>query len=219
MLAVYHPEPGAGYAHATLGWAGMAGAITGVSASGVAMSEKVWDAYKGTWSPFGYNWAFLFKDALQFDGDGDAVLSRIASANRTCSIWLGVGDAHGNEGGGAFRVVAYSHQQVNIFNDRNFANYTNHDSFKDLLFINKHVQPSDEPCMNDLVHAAYGGITGRLTVSYITALEMTGDMHIMAVDFGADELLVANASPDGSQLAYDAPFVAFSLSALWAETM
>ncbi len=71
--------------------------------------------------------------------------------------------------------------------------------------------------MNDLLHAAYGNVTGLLTLEYITALEQTGDMHIAVFDFGADALYVANASPDGTQLAYDATFVSFSLSELWAE--
>jgi hypothetical protein len=71
--------------------------------------------------------------------------------------------------------------------------------------------------MNDLLHAAYGNVTGLLTLQYITALEQTGDMHIAIFDFGADALYVANASPDGTQLAYDATFVGFSMSALWQE--
>ena len=93
----------------------------------------------------------------------------------------------------------------------------NHDLFKNLVFINKHVQPSGEPCMNDLLHAAYGNITGLLVAQYVTALEQTGDMHIAVFDFGADKLFVANAAPGGAQLAYDATFVEFSMSALWAE--
>ena len=41
-------------------------------------------------------------------------LSRIASANRTCSIFIGIGDKYNDE----FKVVEYSHQTVNIYNDR-----------------------------------------------------------------------------------------------------
>ena len=71
--------------------------------------------------------------------------------------------------------------------------------------------------MNDLVHSVYSSITGLLTLQYITSLERTGDMHIAVFDFGADRLYVANASPDGAQLAYDATFVELTMSALWAE--
>lgn len=79
-----------------------------------------------------------------FDTDTDQVLSRIATANRTCAIWIGLGDAHGNGGG-----------------------------------------------------------------------EQTGDMHIAVYDFGVDLMFVANASPDGEQLAYDSTFVQFTMSKLW----
>jgi isopenicillin-N N-acyltransferase-like protein len=219
MLAVYHPAaPGDGFHFATLGWAGMLGAITGVSSSGLALSEKVWDAYKGTHATVGYAWNFLFQDILQFDLDTDQALSRIATANRTCAVWLGLGDAHGNGGGGSFKAVQYSHQEVGVLNDRNFPAYPAHDRFAQLVFINKHVQPSAEPCMNDLMHAAYGSLTGRAAAQFVAALEQTGDMHVMAVDFaGAGELLVSNAGVGGALSAYDAPIVSFNLSALWAE--
>jgi hypothetical protein len=40
--------------------------------------------------------------------------SRIASANRTCSIFIGVGDKYNN----VFNAIEYSHEIVNFFNDR-----------------------------------------------------------------------------------------------------
>lgn len=70
--------------------------------------------------------------------------------------------------------------------------------------------------MNDLLHAAYGGISGLLVTQFVTALEQTGDMHIMVTDFNRSEVFVANAAPGGGVLAYDAPFVRFNMSALWA---
>ena len=220
ILVVYHPSGNVtqqstspSFANAQLGWVGMLGAITGVSAAGVGISEKVWDAYKGSWNPFGYPWNLMLADALMFDSDADAVLSRLATANRTCAIWIGVGDAHGNGGGGSFKAVAYSHDSLTIFNDANFPVYPNHDRYKDLLFINKHVQPSSEPCMNDLMKWGYGAFDASV-VAAVTALEATGDMHVAIFDFGHDILLVSNASPDATQLAYQAPFVSFSMSTL-----
>ena len=123
-LIVYHPDAASGgVPNAVLGWAGMLGAITGVSSAGIGISEKVWDAYTGTDNAFGYAWNYLLADALMFDKDTDQVLSRIATANRTCAIWIGVGDAHGNGGSGSFKAVAYSSQQVSIYNDVNYPSY------------------------------------------------------------------------------------------------
>jgi len=165
----------------------------------------------------GYAWNFLYQDILQFDMDTDAALSRIGTANRTCAIWVGLGDANGNDGSGGFKLVQYAQQTFNVLNDRNFPAYPPaHDLFKQLVFINKHVQPSSEPCMNDLMHAVHGSVTGRAAAQYVSALEQTGNCHIAAWDFAADEMLVANASPAGDP-AYNAPFVSLSLSALWAE--
>ena len=220
VLAVFHPAAGdaSSFHFATLGWAGMLGAITGVSSSGLVLSEKVWDAYKGTHAVLGYAWNFLFQDILAFDMDTDQALSRMATANRTCAVWLGLGDAHGNGGGGSFKAVQYSHQTVGVLNDRNFPTYAAHDRFAQLVFINKHVQPSGEPCMNDLMHVAYGALSARAAAQFVAALEQTGDMHIMAVDFTGDgELLVSNASVDGAVGAFDSTFVSFNISALWAE--
>ena len=69
--------------------------------------------------------------------------------------------------------------------------------------------------MNDCLHEIYGSVTGLNTFQYITALEQTGDMHIAIYDFGEDEMYVANASPDGKQLAYDSTFVQFTMTKLW----
>lgn len=225
VLAVFHPSPGSGSAFATLGWAGMMGAITGVSSSGLAVSEKVWDAYQGSFNMYGYAWNFLLQDILQYDADTDAALSRVATANRTCAIWIGLGDAHGNGGGGSFKILAYSHDSVSIYNDRNFPAYPPaHDLFDSLLFINKHVQPSSEPCMNDLMHALVGAraMSGDALARYVAALEQTGDSHIAVFDFTDDGMMwIANASPVGPggdvTPAYASPFVSFNMSALWAE--
>lgn len=51
------------------------------------VGEKVWLQYEGVENIFGYVWHFLLQDILQFDMDTDQALSRIATANRTCSIW------------------------------------------------------------------------------------------------------------------------------------
>jgi hypothetical protein len=50
----------------------------------------------------------------QFDVDTDQALSRIATANRTCSIWIGLGDASNTQ----FKIIGYSDQLVNIYNDK-----------------------------------------------------------------------------------------------------
>lgn len=216
-LVTWHPTTGAN--HTTLAFAGLIGAITGISSNGMSISEKVWDAYTGTQNVFGYVWTFLLQDILRFDADTDQALSRMASANRTCAIWIGLGDKSNNQ----FKLVSYSNQIVNIYNPVNFPSYPNHDLYKDLLFVNKHVQPSSEPCMNDAISWLYGKIDALAVFQQITALEQTGDMHIMVMDRGQEQIYVASASPgdghgNGVIPAYNRPFLQFSTAALWGTT-
>jgi hypothetical protein len=78
----------------------------------------VWDAYNGTKSRSGYPWHFLTRDILQFDPDIDSALSRIANTQRTCSIWIGLGD-YTNQ----FRAVGYSYDYIDIYDDMNYPSY------------------------------------------------------------------------------------------------
>lgn len=158
----------------------------------------------------------MLQDILRYDMDTDSALSRIATANRTCSIWIGLGDGNAN----SFKLVSYSNQLVQIWNPNNFVPYQNHDHFNDLLFINKHVQPSTEPCMNDVFHWLYGTVNATDLYQYVAALEETGDMHIAVYDFASSTMYVSNASPgdghgNGVVPAYNRPFLQFNMTQLW----
>ncbi len=66
---------------------------------------------------------------------------------------------------------------------RNFPTYANHDQFDGLVFVDKHTQPSSDPCLNNLLHKYYGSIDPMNTLQYITSQFQTGDMHIAIYDF------------------------------------
>ena len=66
---------------------------------------------------------------------------------------------------------------------RNFPSYENHDLFESLVFVDKHTQPSADPCLNNLLHKYYGSLDPQVTLQYITAQFQTGDMHIAIYDF------------------------------------
>lgn len=216
VLLNFHPNPGNGVAFSSLTWAGMLGAITAVSSSGMGVGEKVWYGYDGAFSMAGYVWTFLLQDIAQFAQDTDTALSMIATANRTCAIWIGLSDKLNNMG----KIVAYSNQLVNIYNDRNFPSYPNHDLFPGLVFLNKNAQPSSNPCMNDLMHAFYGSLDGPSIATYVTSLAQTGDMHIAIYDRGNELMFVSNAGASNAAgvavPAYTRPFQRFNLTALWS---
>jgi hypothetical protein len=217
VVATFHPAPGAGVPFTTLSWAGLVGAITGMSSSGLAISEKVWDGFTGRLSGWGYGWTQLLADILRFDVDTDRALSRIASANRTCAIFVGIGDA----AAGTFKYVQYSNPVVDVVNTRNFVPWQNHPAFADLLFINKHVQPSTDPCMTDTFTALYGNIDAAALFQQVSAFDETGNMHIAVYDFARSLMYVSNASPgdghgNGVVNAYAQPFLQFNMTEMWA---
>lgn len=142
LVTVFHPTGINGHTFAQMGWSGLTGAITGYSPK-MAVCEKVWISYNGTDSRAGYPWTFLMRDILQFDENTEAAMNRIENAKRTCSIHLGLGD-HTSL---TFQAVEYAHEYAYVYN----VSYTNHTYWPTLPFINKHVQPSEDPCLNDLL--------------------------------------------------------------------
>lgn len=103
----------------------------------------------------------------------EAAVNRIETANRTCSIFVGVGSAREDY----FDVVEYSYQEVNVYNDTDFPAYPPyHDLMDGVVFVDKHTQPSHDTCLNDLLQMYYGDIDPLVTLRNITAVFQTGDM-------------------------------------------
>jgi len=213
VVFVYHPNKGNGNTFSILSWAGFIGALTGYSSSPFGVCEKYYWAYNGSDSLSGYPWMFLLRDILQYDTSIDAALNRIYNARRTCAIWVGLGD------GATFRALQYSYEFVNVFSDKNFPEYEGHPTFPGVVYIDKRTQPSHNPCMGSLMQKYYGSYSPAITYQYITALEQTGDMHIMVMDFKPQMAYVANASPyvNGTSIpAYDRPFVQLNMGSLFS---
>jgi hypothetical protein len=213
MLMTYHPSSDAGHAFSTLGWAGFIGALTGYSSADVAVCEKVWISYKGKQNRAGMPWHFVLREILQFDTSVDEALARITNTTRTCSIWVGLGDSSPR-----FNVVQYSFEEVNVFDDSNMPNHTN---IPDVVYVDKHVQPSSDPCMPSLIEEYYGSLDATTIIRYITSQFQTGDMHIGVFDFASRLGYFSNAavaSANGTAVsAYDRQFVQLSLAQLFAQ--
>lgn len=130
LLATFHPNDGS-FAHSSLGWVGLYGTLTGYSSSNLAVSEKVWDAYKGLDNIFGYPWTLMLQDIMRFDADIDEALARIGGAVRTCSIWVGLGQgARPNPLDNTttipadFKLLGDSFEELHIYNPNNFVRRT-----------------------------------------------------------------------------------------------
>jgi hypothetical protein len=217
LLLVYHPTQPGSNAFAIWGWGGFIGALSGMSQAPVGVCEKVWIAYNGTRPRDGYPWHFLLRDILQFSGDITDAMNRIINAQRTCSIFMGLGDGINNQ----FRVVEYSHDYVNFFDDRNYPAYPNHPLMPGLVWVDKHVQPSNDPCMTNLLKQNYGRITPEIIIRQIVSRFQTGNMHIAIYDYAEMDIYLSICSPVSLTNevinAYDRPFAKLSLTQLFAE--
>jgi len=221
LVSVYNPSAG-GHSFASLAWPGFVGALTGYSTAPLGLSQKVWSGFNGTFSRFGIPFTFLLRDILQYDEDIDSALGRIANAERTCAIFVGLGEMGSAGSVTNFVAVEYSYEYLQFLDWKNFPVYENHPKFQGLVYIDKHPQPSTHKCFGDLMKSNYGNITAENTIKYITSGEETGDMHIGIMDFAEKAMYVSNAAPYSSvtksaQPAYDRPFVKVDLSAMFAK--
>jgi len=227
MLAVYHPNKNGGNKFAHLTFSGFLGAFTGYGEK-TAICEKLWDSYNGTDKRAGIPWNFALRDILQFDTTIEEGVERLTNADRTCSIFVGIGDHQS----GTFNAVEYSVDILEVFNDSTpFPGFRpmspEHPLLNDLVYIDKHVQPSGDPCMAQLLQQNYGNIDALNTINLISLFQ-TGDLHAAVYDFGANAMYVGVANqtgpfppPDQSQImpAYDRPFLRFNMTQLFSETL
>lgn len=213
LVSVYHPSEGVPFA--TLGWVGFVGALTGYSSSNVGICEKYWGGYKGTYNSAGIPFPYLLRDILQFDLDISSAMNRILHANRTCAIFVGLGDSDSNQ----FRAVEYSVDTINMYSDKSYPRYPAHPPAEGLVYIDKHFQPSHDPCLGDALLASYGHLDSQHLI-LAASLHRTGDNHAAIYDFARNHMFVASASSASTPPvipAYQRPFLKLDLNKLWAE--
>jgi len=220
LFIVYHPEQSNGHSFGILTWPLLVGAMTGYSSSHVGICEKVWFAYNGFKSREGTPWTQVLRDILQYDNSVTEGLNRLIAAHRTCSIWVGLG--HTETSRTQFNIVAYSYQQINVYDDMNFqVNNSAHPQIKDIVYVDKHVQPSGNPCLGELLKNNYGKLNAPNIIQNVTPIIQTGDMHLAVYDFLQNLVYVSNASPwvnNTCTPAYDRPFVRLNMTELFGQT-
>eukprot|EP01127_Copromyxa_protea_P004456 TRINITY_DN14317_c0_g1_i1.p1 TRINITY_DN14317_c0_g1~~TRINITY_DN14317_c0_g1_i1.p1 ORF type:complete len:423 (-),score=87.84 TRINITY_DN14317_c0_g1_i1:40-1308(-) len=216
-ILVYHPSASETNDFAIISFVGFIGALSGVSDAPMGICEKVWYAYNGTSSREGIPWHFMLRDILQWDKSVDDAINRVNHADRTCSIFIGVGDPEHK-----FRVMEYAYEGVTVYDDRNFPSYPGHPRREGLVFVNKHVQPSNHPCLGDFLDTFYGNIDYSVLIQ-AAAHHKTGDTHAAIYDFGNDHLYVTLASiydpVNGAVPAYNREWSRLTMSDLWKEAI
>lgn len=221
VLAVYHPLEGDGHAFASQTFAGFIGSITGYSTE-TNICEKVWISSNETLleGRFGYPWAFMLRDILQYDNSIADAYARLEAARRTASIWIGVG----GRSTGQFRVFESSYDQLHELNwNSPFPGYEpqppQHPTIQDVVYVDKHVQPSHDPCLGSLLQEGYGSLAPAYMEQTVAALTQSGDLMAVVFDFDANLMDVAVASQLANVTnvinAYDRQYLRFNMTQLF----
>jgi isopenicillin-N N-acyltransferase-like protein len=118
-LTVYHNHDDTENTFLNIGWTGWVGSITGVNDKQLSIHEigaSFPDPSFGNESSIGIPFTYILRDILQFDKTRAEGNHRLATANRTCNLILGVGDGKEKR----FNSVEYSHDVCVPITDTDF---------------------------------------------------------------------------------------------------
>jgi hypothetical protein len=206
---------------------GFVGVITGVAQNGVGVSEKVWmssepeghgpfkNLQKGSYD--GEADVFVLRDILEKAKTKQDAESIIQQAKRTWGMWVGLGDATSQQ----MDLVAYRQKDIQILTPDSAPKLTGQPVIKDLVYVDKHEQPSHDQCLPDALNHFYGKVDFDTTSQVIQA-HKTGDLHAAAYDFSKMQMVLAIGKIDASGsygedgYAYNRPWVKFDLEDVWA---
>jgi len=219
FLSISHPPEGDGFAFASVSFPGFVGAVTGFSEK-IGQCEKVDDVTggkrpRGTYD--GQAVSMVIRDMLQLASSKEDAIAIAERAKRTWSVWLGIGDQSSQ----AFNAILYDKAEALALNDTSLPPLTNQTYFPDVVYIDKHPQPSPHTTMPSLVKRFYGTMTSVSVAQNFPRLMQSGDVHVALYDMGAGRAYISRGTTfaNGSFLrnAYEAPFLAFDMEALWTE--
>ena len=116
------------------------------------------------------------------------------------------------------KAIQYEMEGITVFDDMTTIQATNQTSYKDVVYVDKHVQPSDDQTFPKVIGENYGKINKEIAAGMAHVCE-SGDVHIMVLDHDAGRALVAVGETDKKtgqfiRYAYNSPFVDFDLHAL-----
>lgn len=235
QITVYHPSsPTSGEnSFINFGWTGWIGSITGVNDQRMSIHEigaSYADDTFGNESRQGVPFTHVLRDILQFDKTPLDGVNRLASANRTCNLILGVGGAgdptpYNPDGSPArkprFYGIQYSHDVCRAFDDTNMMPHTPwHPRVEGLVYYGMDWDcVSYNQVMHDQLKKHHGELTPEVAIRDVMSVVKTGDLQIVVNDLSPDVMKTyySVARPDGESgpmMAYDRPFIEIDLKKL-----
>lgn len=220
-IIVYHPSEPGSHTFANIGFLGQVGTITGFSDASIGISQKVWlGSPDDITTRFGTPWMYVLRDILQFAGDTDSALTRLINADRTCAIFLGIGDSKTNE----MRGIEYSYKELNVYDwSTQPTDKGNHPMLKDMVYWDKTIQPTSWPCTGKLLQQLHGKVDAAAIYQQIGPVSGTGDTQSVVMDYSRKLLYVAyaafNPGPDEPLEAYKRPYTVFNMTKIFLEKL
>ncbi|ETO10631.1 acid ceramidase-like protein [Reticulomyxa filosa] len=167
----------------------------------------------------GTPFTFVLRDILQFDKTKEDAINRMNTTDRTCSIFVGVGDSTSDQ----MDIVEYSYESLTPYNSTSYPTYTAHPYIEDVIYVDKHVQPSSDPCLGNVLNEGWGNIDAKYLFQQAAARLQTGDMHVAVYDYLNQFMYVSNAqiyvSGQPQLMAYERPYVRLNMSAIFNEEL
>jgi hypothetical protein len=217
LMTVYHPSDSIyGTTWVNIGWPVWQGVLSGASSNRMSISEKygLLAHVPGQDMFFGEPFMNVLRRVLQYSTSLSTGLEIIQNANRTCSIWSGVGDGNADEN--QFRLVDYDYAHA--------INYTWSNSpitptYPDVVYISE-----SELCFYEqLSKFVNGTVTVQAVTQTILPQAQTGNLQAVLYDYSDWSLYVANAGPPGTPMpeanAWNRQYTRFDLASLFAETL
>jgi len=205
-IIVYVPDKG--HPFANIGWAGMIGAISGISSAQIAISEIGDDYDKANDTFDGQPFMYMLREILQFDQTLQAALDRVRKTPRTTSIMYGIGDGKLGE----VRSLQTSRTLCNVYHPGNLEPLTKtHPRIPDIVYHGMSWDvPKYDKALHDKLVEHYGRINAKVTIEDILPSVGTGNLQAVVYDLTALRIWVANARAAGEKgplNAYERTFV------------
>ena len=215
ILIYNSTEPGSNV-FASIGYAGFVGAITALSKNGIGISEKVWIPPRESVpypriTYFGKPWTYVLRDLAQFGQNLEQMLGTLAETKRTMRIHIGLSSLPDN----SYRGIDYSSNVFENFNDQNYTYTPQHPQMDGVQYFDKHTQPSDDPCVGNILKASLGNITPATLYREVAGFHQTGNTQMCAFDITTNELWLSYSEFGTNVDAYKRPAIHVKMNDFW----
>jgi len=195
-------KPVRGVPFVNVGWLGHCGLVTGMNASGIAMSEigDDWDMAADNFDGRPLN--YVMRDVVQFSRNLSEALSLVKDKPRTTSLLYCISSARENQ----VRALQTSRTQCRIYTPANLPFRTK----PGLVYLSMGMDSNWNPRVGAWLLGRYGKLDALTAMRMMKELK-TGSLHAVVLMPASGDVWVANATDTAK--GYDQPYARFSLTA------